>query len=91
MFVFDVRSSVLKIEFGGALCWPHFNNWNSCCIWHLISSFDPKDFVPKLHGQLSASSSVVHEIAKHTNVISRMGVFEEETCLEQINVFFDHL
>jgi hypothetical protein len=44
-----------------------------------------------LHGQLTTSSNIVHEIAKHINVIFGMGVFEEETCLEQINVFFDHL
>ncbi len=69
----DVRSLVLELEFGGVLCWPHFNNWNSCCIWHLVFGLDHEDFVPKLHGQLTASSSVVHEIAKHINVIFGIG------------------
>jgi hypothetical protein len=40
----------------------------------------------KLHRWLSASSSVVQEIVRNTNDVSGVGVFEDATCFEQVNV-----
>jgi hypothetical protein len=46
-----------------------------------------KTLYQKLHGWLNASLSVVHEIASLCiNVVFGVAIFEEEICLEQVNV-----
>ncbi len=43
-----------------------------------------KKLCQKLHGQSNASSSVVQEVVRHSNIVFGVGVSEEETCLEQV-------
>jgi hypothetical protein len=47
-----------------------------------------KTLYQKLHGWLDVLSSIVHEIMHKINVIFRIRVSKDETCFEQINVFF---
>ncbi len=59
----------------------------------IVATYDNQFLLPplktldqKLHGHLNASSSLVQETMHNTNVIFRVGMFEDETDFEQISV-----
>jgi len=60
----------------------------------IASAYDTQFLLPilkalfqKLHGQLNASSSVVHETMPISNAIFGIGVYEDETNFEQVSLF----
>jgi hypothetical protein len=61
----------------------------------IVATYDSQFFLPqlktlyqKLHCHLNASSNLVQETMHNINVFFRVGMFEDESYLKQISVFF---
>ncbi len=59
----------------------------------IVVTYDRKKFLPtfktlyqKHHGWSNASSLIVQEIMRNTNVVFGVGMFEDEICFKQISV-----
>jgi hypothetical protein len=61
----------------------------------IVVAYDIKFLIPtfktlyqKHHGRSNVSSTLVQETMRNTNVVFGVGMFEDETCFEQVNVDF---